>query len=72
MKKVYAIGEKSKAICENCGLVATTFLEKDVPVDDSKVVVKNLLVAVCDQCSEVVGIPMQSVDQIAEALKGKI
>lgn len=72
MKKVYALGEKSKAVCEKCGLVETTFLKKDVPVDDSKVVVQNLLVAVCDQCNEVVGIPMQSVDQIAEALKGKV
>ncbi len=62
-------GDKSKAICSHCGKVGgTTFVRRDVSFSDSsKRVAKNILVAVCDVCGQVVGIPPESMPAIREA-----
>ena len=69
--KLYKVGEKSKAICEQCGqLRSTTFKERNVPLRSGKGTVPNVLVAVCDTCDSVVSIPQQSVPRIQEVIHG--
>ncbi|MGN7715111.1 hypothetical protein [Agrobacterium radiobacter] len=66
--KLYQPGDTSKAICPHCGkLVGTTFAYKDVPFDDGAGMVKDILVAVCDECATVVAIPAQSTPAIRRA-----
>lgn len=66
--KIYEAGEKSQAICEHCkSLVPTTFKYRDVPFDDGSGSVKDILVAVCDNCDAVVAIPAQSTPAIKRA-----
>ena len=66
--KIYEAGEKSQAICEHCkSLVPTTFKYRDVPFDDGSGNVKDILVAVCDNCDAVVAIPAQSTPAIKRA-----
>jgi hypothetical protein len=63
-------GEKGRAVCERCAtVVVTTFKVRDVPFSDGSGVVKDILACVCDNCSEVVGIPAQSTPAIAAARK---
>ena len=64
MMNLYAPGDKGRAICHECGLVTTTFAYKDVPFSDGSGLVKDILVAVCDQCASVVAIPPQSTPAI--------
>lgn len=62
---VYAEGDKGQAICDHCAaLVGTTYCYRDVPFSDGVGVAHGILVAVCDQCSEVVAVPAQSVPRI--------
>jgi hypothetical protein len=58
--KIYHEADKSRAMCENDGLVTTTFAYRDVPFRDGSGIVKDILVAVCDICGDVVAIPPQS------------
>jgi len=71
--KSYKEGDKSRAICSFCeGLVDTTFLRKDVPFDDGVGVVRDVLVAVCDTCNHVVGVPAQSTPAIKAAREAAV
>lgn len=66
----YEVGNKSRAVCESCeSVVDTTFAIRDVSFNDGVGIAKDILVAVCDQCDDVVAIPGQSVVSIAEARK---
>ncbi|MCF6199305.1 MAG: hypothetical protein L3J67_07905 [Hyphomicrobiaceae bacterium] len=66
--KFYHAGDKSKAACEQCkSLVTTTFAYRDVPFRHAKGQAKDLLVAVCDECGDVVSIPAQSTPAVREA-----
>ena len=61
-------GDKSRAICSHCGeRVSTTFVRRDVPFSDGKGIARDILVAVCDGCDEVVATPAQSTPAIREA-----
>ena len=62
--KVYREGETGKAVCPEDGLVATTFAYRDVPFEDGRGLVKDILVAVCDVCGKVVATPPQSTPAI--------
>lgn len=62
--KMYFAGEKSKAICQNCGLVSTTFQYRDVKLAQSHRLIKNILVGVCDTCDATVSTPAQSTPAI--------
>ena len=56
--KLFTKGDKSRAICEDCGgLVSTTFDYRNVPFSDGKGEVKDILLAVCDDCGGVVATP---------------
>lgn len=46
-----------------------TYLYRDLPLRDGSIVVKDVLVGVCDQCQEAIVIPAQSTPIIATALK---
>lgn len=66
--KLYSPGDKSRAICEDCGkLVTTTFGYRDVPFSDGKGLARNILAAACDDCGVVVAVPAQSTPAIAKA-----
>lgn len=65
----YKLGDHSKAICEDCNrVVDTTFVVRNVPFFDGSGIVENILVAVCNNCNEVVAIPAQSTAAINAAL----
>jgi hypothetical protein len=62
--KIYREADKGRAMFENDGLATTTFAYRDVPFRDGSGAVKDILVAVCDKCGEVVAIPPQSAPAI--------
>lgn len=65
---IHAEGEKSEAICYDCGrVVQTTFVIRDVPFDDGIGIARAIMACVCDGCGEVVAIPAMSTPQIAAA-----
>lgn len=64
MKK-YKEGDKSRAICHDCGLVNTTFYHRDVTVEKISV---YILAGVCEKCNQVVSIPSQATPAIKKAL----
>lgn len=66
--KIYKEGDKSKAICPDCGMVETTFITRDVPIKGSSTIAKNILAGVCSECEKVVSIPQQSAPYVKEAL----
>lgn len=68
--KNYQIGDTSRAICSDCEcVVATTFRIRDVALSDTKELVKDILVAVCNRCDRVVGLPAQSTLMVKESRK---
>lgn len=71
-KKVFNVGDKSRAVCEACQtVVATTFELCDLPFSDGSGVANKIMAGVCDQCGTVVSIPAQSTPVIAVALKSR-
>lgn len=63
-----AKGDKGQAICEDCAKwVSTTFDSRTVPFTDGRGEVKEILVAVCDECGAVVATPPQSTPAIRRA-----
>jgi hypothetical protein len=66
--KLYRAGEKISAICRSCGSVRqATFAYRNVPFSDGSGMVKDILVAVCDACEEVIATPAQSTPAIKAA-----
>lgn len=68
----HAVGEKSSAICCDCGLVSTTFAVRDVPFEDGIGVAEGIMTCVCDGCGIVVAIPALSTPQIASARRAAL
>lgn len=65
---LYKAGDTSHAICTDCNaLVSTRFMTRDVPFDDGKGVVKDVLAAVCTGCGNVVALPAQSMSAVQTA-----
>jgi hypothetical protein len=65
---LWKAGDKSAAICETCQKkVATTFEYRTLELKSPRAAVSDVLVAVCDECGEVAGIPHQSTPKIAAA-----
>lgn len=69
--KTYKAGEKSQALCEQCGLVHTTFKMRDVIVVTNRPTLLNILAGVCDKCDAVVTTLPQSTPEIKAALETK-
>lgn len=66
--KLYTAGDRGKAICESCKkIVTTTFAYRDVPFSDGPGMVKDILVAQCDECESVIAVPPQSTPAIKAA-----
>lgn len=64
------IGDKGQAICETCkNIVSTTYKVRDVPLSESKIIVPNLLVGICDICDHVVSIPAQNTEKIKKIIE---
>lgn len=70
--KFYFKGDRSKAICKNCGLSSTTFDYRDMILSDSGKCIKNILVGICDKCDSTVSIPAQATPDINKAVEPKI
>jgi RNase P subunit RPR2 len=67
---LWNVGDKSEAICKHCkDVVSTTFAVRAVVLEDVKVTVEDVLVAVCDRCGETAGIPAQSGPLLHDALE---
>lgn len=66
--KNFVVGDKSKALCSCCGLVSTTFENRGFLLEESKKVVPNILVGVCDNCNQTVSIPHQSTPMIQKVM----
>jgi len=65
---LWKAGDKSAAICEKCQKkVTTTFEYRTLELESPRAAVSDVLVAVCDECGEVAGIPHQSTPKIAAA-----
>lgn len=67
--KFYKENDKSKAICNKCGLVNTTFKIRDVPFSTKNGCARGILAGVCDKCGEVVSVPQQSAPRIKEYMQ---
>lgn len=63
-------GTKSTAICYKCkSWVSTTYKVRDVPLSDHpEVVVKDIVVGVCDICDSVVTTPPSATPKIRQAM----
>lgn len=61
-------GERLEAICARCeGVVEGTYQYRSLPLEETGVVVPNVLVGVCSHCDEIVSIPAQSTPRLKEA-----
>jgi hypothetical protein len=69
MKKFWRAGDRSRAICEQCGLVETRFEYRTYPLEKPRVDVPDVLVAVCSTCDRIVAVPYQSSPRLNEARK---
>lgn len=65
------LGDKSKAICQNCKKeVSTTMKHKSLKVGSVKNEI-TVLAGVCDNCSEVISIPHSQSKKIGEFIKSE-
>lgn len=70
MRTAWSVGDRSQAICEECGAVVETRFEyRAVPLTKPGVDVPDVLVAVCIACDHIVAVPHQSTPQLNEARK---
>jgi hypothetical protein len=67
MKKIWRAGDRSRAICEQCGAVETRFEYRTYPLSRPRVDVPDVLVAVCTMCDRIVAVPYQSSPRLNEA-----
>ncbi|MBN8542536.1 MAG: hypothetical protein J0L82_19255 [Deltaproteobacteria bacterium] len=68
----YKEGDKSKAICGHCKkIVPTTFKVRRANLKDGNatLVVPDVLIAACDECDKIAGVPQQSFAAVAEVRK---
>lgn len=69
MKKFWRAGDRSRAICEQCGVVETRFEYRTVALEKPRVDVPDVLVAVCTVCDQIAAVPYQSSPRLNEARK---
>jgi len=62
---MYKPGDHSRAICSHCQkIVTTTFQRRDLVLPVSERALRDVLVAVCDECAETVAVPASSTEAI--------
>ena len=72
---IWEVGDETLAVCNACSaMVSATYRVRAVPFDDGTGVAPGILVAVCDGCNDVIGIPAQSTPAIKDVMEklGKI
>jgi len=58
-------GDHSRAICSHCQkIVTTTFLRRDLVLPETAQTLRDILVAVCDECGQTVAVPASSTEAI--------
>lgn len=66
--RILKSGDPLEAICERCGdLVEGTYQYRPFPLEQTGVVVPNVLVGVCGRCGETISLPAQSTPRLKEA-----
>lgn len=66
--KMWKAGDCSQAICEQCKqVVETRFEYRTYSLDNPKIDVEHVLVAVCTTCGGVAAVPFQSSIKLIEA-----
>lgn len=72
MDTPWKVGDKSAAVCGHCGdVVAVRYVRRAVKLPRTRLLVQNVLVAVCAVCDGVAGMPRQSIAQLRECGVGK-
>ena len=62
-------GDIIKGGCKNCKkVVSATLMRRSFPIENGLGLVENALLAICDECDEVIGIPSQSTTAVRKAL----
>lgn len=70
--RLYQAGDRSAGVCEACKSRVTTRMEyRDYTPSGWDVAVPDVLVAACERCGRVVGVPHQSTPKINEYRKDK-
>ncbi len=70
--RLYRSGDRSMGICEGCKSRVNTRMEyRDYTPSGWDIAVPDILVAVCERCGGVVGIPHQSTPKLNEFRQGK-
>lgn len=70
MQNLWKAGDRSRAICEDCGKgVETHFEYRTFPLLEPKADVPDVLVGVCAECDRTVAVPYQSTPKLNEARK---
>ena len=70
--RLYQAGDRSAGICERCQSRVNTRMEyRDYTPSSWDVTIPDVLVAVCERCDEVVGVPHQSTPKINEHREDK-
>jgi hypothetical protein len=70
MKNFWKPGDRSRAICEDCGkVVEMRFEYRTFPLLEPRVDVPDVLVGVCVECDRTVAVPYQSTPKLNEARK---
>ncbi len=61
MMRMLKSGDPVQAVCARCeAVVEGTYQHRAFPLEESGVVVPNVLVGVCGKCGEIVSLPAQS------------
>jgi hypothetical protein len=70
MMKIWKAGDRSRAICDRCEkVVETRFEYRTYSLDQPRIDVDDVLVAVCTTCNGVAAVPFQSSPKLNEARK---
>lgn len=73
LMKFWREGDRSVGVCETCKTrVRTVFERRDFALDRPRVVVPDVLLAVCADCERVVAIPPQSSPRLNEARRKEL
>lgn len=73
MSMLWKVGDRSRAVCEQCGrMVETRFERRAYRLSTPRVDVPDVLVAVCTACDRIAAVPYQSSARLNEARRATV
>ena len=72
MDNLWHVGDRSRAICEDCGTVEIRFELRTYPLSSPAAEVPDVLVGVCATCNRTVAVPYQSSGKLNEARRAAV